>query len=105
MAITLTVTQLAAALRVGSGGQETMEVTRLLAYSTQAVSDYLGAAYMVAPDVVVNEAVVRLASYLFDMPTTARGAGYANALRNSGAARMLLPRRIHRAGLTTQVED
>ena len=38
-----------------------------------------------------------LCGYLFDMPEAARGDAYANALRNSGAARMLLPYRVHRA--------
>ena len=37
------------------------------------------------------------------MPNAARSDGYANAMRNSGAARLLLPYRIHRAGSTAQV--
>ena len=49
-----------------------------------------------------NEAAIRLAGYLFDQPFAARGGTYANALRNSGAARMLLPYRIHRAGSTAE---
>ena len=36
--------------------------------------------------------------YLYDQPSAAGGAGYANAIRNSGAAPMLLPYRVHRAG-------
>ena len=54
MAVTITVAELTAALRLNDTAEETAEVTRLLAY--------------------------------------------ANALRSSGAARMLLPYRIHRAG-------
>ena len=46
----------------------------------------------------MNEAVRRLAGYLFDQPEAARGDAYSNALRNSGAQRMLLPYRLHRAG-------
>ena len=38
-----------------------------------------------------------------DMPEAGRGDGYANALRNSGAARILLPYRIHRAGYSDAV--
>ena len=57
-----------------------------------------------ASDTAMNEAVRRLGGYLFDMPEAARGDGYANALRNSGAMRMLLPYRIHRAGYSDAVE-
>ena len=94
MAVTLTVAQLAAALRVGDTAEETAEVTRLLDYATAAVQRGTTG----APSAVHNEAVVRLAGYLFDQPTTSRYDGYANALRNSGAATMLLPYRTHRAG-------
>ena len=38
------------------------------------------------------------------MPEAARGDAYANAMRNSGAARMLLPYRVHRAGYAQAVE-
>ena len=99
MAVTLTVAELSAALRLGGTQEETAEVTRLLAYATQAVAEYLGGgAFATAPEVVVNEAVIRIAAYLFDMPNAPRSSGHANALRNSGAGRILLPYRIHRAG-------
>ena len=39
------------------------------------------------------------------MPEAGRGDAYANALRNSGAARMLLPHRVHRAGYADAVES
>ena len=80
-------------------GQETAEVTRLLAYSTEAVTKHAPE----ASDTAMNEAVRRLSGHLFDMPEAARGDAYANALRNSGAAGMLLPYRIHRLGLTDAV--
>ena len=95
MAVTITAAELAAALRVGDSSEETAEVTRLLAYATEAVEQYAPG----APEATQNEAVVRLAAQLFDQPTASRGA-YANAIRNSGAARILLPYRIHRAGST-----
>ena len=94
MAVTITVAELRAALRLNDTAEETAEVTRLLAYSTEAVVKH-------APDAsetAMNEAVRRLSGYLFDQPEAARGDGYANALRNSGASRTLLPYRIHRAG-------
>ena len=93
MAVTITVAQLAAAMRVGNTTVETAEVTRLLAYATEAVTKHAPD----APDVVQNEAVVRLAGYLFDQPFAGSGGRYANALRNSGAAAILLKYRITRA--------
>ena len=45
MAVNITEAELAAALRVGSSVEETAEVTRLLAYCTEAISKHLGTAY------------------------------------------------------------
>ena len=96
MAITLTVQQLAAALRLSDSAEETAEATRLLAYSTAAVEKLAPT----APDVVQNESCIRLSAYLFDMPNAGRGAGHADVLRNSGVLFLLLPYRVHRAGST-----
>ena len=95
MAVTITVAQLRAALRLNDSTEETAEVTRLLAYASEAVTKHAPW----AAETSMNEAVRRLAGYLFDQPEAARGDSYANALRNSGAARILLPYRIHRLGL------
>ena len=100
MAVTLTVAELLAALRLGTSAEETAEVTRLLAYATEAVTKHAPT----AADTAHNEAVRRLAGYLFDQPEAGRGMAYANAMRSSGAARMLLPYRIHRAGYSDAVE-
>ena len=100
MAVTLTVAELLAALRLGDSTEETAEVMRLLAYSTEAVTLHAPD----ASDTAQNEAVRRLAGYLFDQPEAGRGMAFANALRSSGAARMLLPYRIHRVGLSNAVE-
>ena len=99
MAVTIIAAELAAALRLGDTEEETAEATRLLAYTTAAVTRHVP----VAPDAVHNEAAIRLAGYLFDQPYAGRGASYANALRNSGAAAMLLPWRVHRLGNTGPV--
>ena len=96
MAVTLTAATLAASLRLGNTAEETAEATRLLAYATEAVTRHAPD----APDVVHNEATIRLAGYLFDVPTAPRGDGYADHVRNSGAGRVLLPYRVHRAGST-----
>ena len=98
--VTLTVAELQAALRLGDTAEETAEATRLLTYCTEAVTQHAPN----APDVAQNEAVRRLCGYLYDMPEAARGDAYANAMRNSGAARMLLPYRVHRAGYAQAVE-
>ena len=96
MVVTLTVASLAASLRLGDTPEETTEATRLLGYATEAVTRHSPD----APDVVHNEAAIRVVGYLFDMPTAARGDGYADVVRNSGASRILLPYRTHRAGST-----
>ena len=100
MALTLTPAGLAAALRLGDSAEEVAEATRLLGYVTAAITKHLGVAFDGAPDAVVEEAAIRLAGYLFDMPNAGRGLSYANAGRNSGAWTILLPYRIHRAGST-----
>ena len=96
MAVTLTQAELSAALRLTTEPEDIAEATRLLAYASLAVEKYAPD----APDLVQNEGVIRVCGYLFDMPFAARSDGYANAMRNSGAARLLLPYRIHRAGST-----
>ena len=100
MAVTITLAELTAALRLSDAPEEQAEATRLLAYATDAVLEHVP----IAPDSAHNESLRRLAGYLYDMPEAARGSAYANAMRNSGAARMLLPYRIHRAGYADAVE-
>ena len=99
MAVTISAEELRAALRLNDSAEETDEVVRLLAYATEAVTQHAPD----ASDTAMNEAVRRLSGYLFDQPEAARGDGYANALRNSGVMRMLLPYRIHRAGYSDAV--
>ncbi len=94
MAVSLTVPELLAALRMGDSSEETAEASRLLAYATEAVTKHAPD----APDVAHNEAAIRVAGYLFDSPFAARNAAFANSLRNSGAGSILLPYRQHRVG-------
>ena len=98
MAVTVDAAALRQALRLGSTKLETDESVRLLAYATLTVVKYAPE----APDVVHNEATIRLCGFLFDKPYASRGTGLANALRSSGAASILLPFRIHRAGSTAE---
>ena len=101
MAVTITVQALAAALRLGDSTEEAAEATRLLAYATEAVTKHAPD----APDVVHDEAAIRLAGYLYDQPNAGRGVVHADALRNSGARAILLPYRVHRAGSTAPAAD
>ena len=90
----LTVSQLATAIRAGGSAQETEIVTRLLAVAVAQVMRYADN----APEDVRDEAAIRIAAYLYDMPNAGRNAAYASALRNSGASALLAQYRIHRAG-------
>lgn len=94
MAVTLTIEALREALRLNDTTEETAEVTRLLAYVTEAVEQEAPS----GTDVAHNEAARRLAGYLHDQPEAGAGMAYANAMRASGAGRILLPFKIHRAG-------
>ena len=98
MAVTLTVAQLAASLRLGNSPEETAEATRLLAYSSEAVLRHAPE----ATDTALNEAAIRLSGYLYDQPNAGRGLSFAHALRNSGSAGILLPYKIHRAGSVSE---
>ena len=95
MAVTLTVDQLRNALRVEDSAEEVEIVTRLLAVGTAMVEKYAPD----APDVIQDEATIRIAGYLFDAPSTGRGT--PNALRNSSASALLSPYRVQRADVLT----
>ena len=101
MAVTLTVAKLMANTGVDDIDDATELVTERLAYVTEAVTHNVP----VAPDVVHNEAAIRLAGYLYDSPRAPSGTRYANAMRNSGAASILFPYRVHSAGLANAVAD
>ena len=89
MAVNLTVPQLAVALRITASESETVPagqsdvLTRTLAAAVAAVEQYAPA----APVAIQNEAVVRLASRLYDQ-TGAESRG-GNPILVSGAAYLL----------------
>ena len=97
MAVTLTVQELALALRLVANADVTVapEIIGLLtghhATGVALVANYAPA----APDAVQNEAVIRIASYLFDAPLSFNRT--VNVMRTSGAASMLAPFRVLRA--------
>ena len=100
MAVTMTAAELFAALRLGDSAEELTEVTRILAFVSESVVQYAPG----ASDLAHTEACRRMAGYLYDQPEAARGDAYANAMRNSGAARMLFAFRAHRLGIADAVE-
>ena len=102
MAVTITVQQLALEMRVGDTAAETELVTRRLAYATVAIERHLGIVYATTPEAVLNEATIRLCSYIYDQPTSSGGLAFGNAMRFSGAARMLLPYRLHKVSTTAE---
>ena len=100
MAIEITVAELAAANRIGSTTKETTEVTRIRDYAVVAISQHLTVAvYDVAPVPVLDMATSLLLGYLYDKPTVSGGVSLANALKFSGAARVLFPYRLHSVGM------
>lgn len=98
MAVTLTVPQLAVALRLATAPDQTIpaaqtdELTRILATATAMVERYAPA----APDGQHNEAAIRLAGWLYDTdPSEIRRV--QSPMANSGAAALLAPWRVQRA--------
>ena len=87
----VTIKQLAVSLRILAELTEDLpdglnrELGRVLAFSKQMVLDRAPT----APTAYADEAVVRIAGYLFDQPTAPGGSQWANAYRNSGAASVL----------------
>ena len=60
MPITITVAEIAAAIRVGSEPEETAEVSRIRDYAVVAIMQYLGDAFDDVEDVVLNMACTLL---------------------------------------------
>ena len=100
MAVTITLAEFMVALQLdASDTEESQNAERILGYCTEAVVHYVAT----CPDTAHNEAVRRLGGYMRDQPEAGRGDGYSNGFRNSGAARILLPYRLHRAGYADAV--
>ena len=100
MAVTITSAELAARIRLGTSASELAEVDQILAYATEVVTNTAPN----APDVVHNEAVYRLAGYIYDRPFASADTRFSNGVRNSGAAAALLPYRDHQAGIAPSTD-
>ena len=102
----LTLTQLAAALRLGDGTTAPTEPVAGILTRLAGVADaFLELRADGAPEAIADEAKVRFAGYLYDAPTAGRRESYANAWINSGAAALVAPWIVRRAGMATSVAD
>lgn len=84
------VEHLSAAVRIGDGTTPTPEPH----YSLLARLLGVGQAFVElradgAPEVIKDQATIQMAAYLFDQPPAGADTRYADAWRNSGAARLV----------------
>ena len=93
MALTLlTVPELAAAMRIGDGVAAVPEPQNaILARLGSAAEAFVTRLAPDADDDVKRESIVRLASYVYDMPESPGGDRWATAWRSSGAAGLCGP--------------
>ena len=95
MAVTLTRDELAAEMRLGDGTTALEEPTLGIVNRLLAVGTALAGVYAPnAPDAVANEAVARVAGFLFDSPP-ANARRFTAVLEQSGAASILRPVAAH----------
>ena len=85
MAVTISVSDVASAIRAGDSESETADITRLVAVATAVVERHTP----LAPDVLHNEAVRLIVGYWFDAPNTWRYTAFAGVFRNCGARALL----------------
>ena len=84
----VSVSALAAAIRVdGNDASYAGILSRLAGVGSAVVDIYADT----APLAIRQEAVIRVAAYLFDQPESPPGFGYVSAWRNSGAAALISP--------------
>ena len=88
MAVTLT--ELAAALRLGDGVTAPVEpIAGVLARHQVAIEVLTDRYAPDAPPAIKDEATVRFVAYSYDSPHASSGGGFAATFRNSGAEALL----------------
>ena len=102
----VTTVQLAAAMRLGDGTTDPPEpilgvITRLLSVAQSTVQLHAST----APDDIQDEAMIRMAAYVYDQPTSSPGQRFINAYVNSGAASLLGPWTKHRTAQAVLDEE
>ena len=99
MAVTRTIEQLGADLRIGDGLEAPEGAVGIVLARVGATARVLvDTAAPDAPEAIANEAYVRAAGYLYDNDAST-GRGSPDALKASGAAALLGPYRSKRGGL------
>lgn len=99
MAVSRTLAELSADLRIGDGTEPTGQVAAVLGRIAAAAGAMVERFAPAAPEAIQNEAFVRLAAYLYDADPSGSGAPGPSAIRASGAAAILGPYRVKRGGL------
>ena len=100
MAVTRTLAELAADVRLGDGatdptGPHGVILARIAGAARVLVEQYAPD----APDEISNEAFTRLAGYLMDHDPSGMMRGGPSPIRSSGAASLLAPWKVRRGGL------
>ena len=98
--MTVSVVQLAGAIRVGDGDTSPVEPELSIIRRVLGIAEtMIEARAPEAPEPVKDEATIRLAAYLYDFPPAPRGGDmYANVWVNSGAGSLLSRWTVQRAG-------
>ena len=97
----LTLIQFAAGIRIGDGVTALEEPRLTIVTRAKGVAEaYIEKVAPLAPDVVQDEAVIRLGRAIYDSPPSTRGFDYASSFVNSGAGSLLAPWRNWRRALS-----
>ena len=106
MAVTLSVQELGYRLRILADASESLDGAQaLVVESVMSAARWQVVQYAPgAPDDIHNEAVTRLAGYLYDSPFTT-GPRFMNARDASGATALLAPWRVRRAWAIEDAEE
>ena len=100
MAVTRSLAQLSADLRIGDGSAEPTGQVRIVLERIASTASAMVLKYAPnAPDEIHNEAYVRLAAFLYDNDASGGSQVGPSAIRASGAAAIMGPWRVKRAGL------
>ena len=104
----ISVNSLAVELRILGDPSDTLEAMRKSRYVENLLAFAQGIVDQKAPDApewAKDEAVIRLAGYRFDAPSSPGGAGYSDFFTNSGAASLLANWISRRAVKIEEVRD
>lgn len=93
----LTAEKLATAMRLDEGAESTEPLAGIVARLLEVGQEFVAKKAPEAPSGVRDEAVIRLAAYLYDQPHAGVRTNYATAWRSSGARDLVAPWRTRAA--------